>query len=665
MDLAGAERLARTRHRFEIDEAGALYVDHLERVVALVASRGGGRCEQMAGWLHGIARTGLRPVDLAARRVPRRVIRILDALEFRVEDAADSHLRRISSCRGAALVLRAVAADECRPQALAALTPRMRQHRTGRYRDLLAGLGEPLPPALTEQEATPRPPADVEGLLDRLDAACPGRWEAVQTLGSVGELRAARPLIAAYRAAKAGDARWASGTSDLAGALSRIAAHRRHQDDPQWVETLLELAGDRDAFLRATAVRGLAGLAAGNPVVVRGLSDDSPRVVAAALQALEPGQGRELAEELIAITSQPGTEWAWARRLAVRGLVATGDARARGTLLAVLASDGMGLGRDLVTSIAAPGDRAVIPELISQLRSRAPGRAAAAYLLGELRARDSVSDLAQMAGDETVNPQVIHACIEALGKIADPAAVAALAAAARHRQASVRAAALLALAQIDDEAAGDAALAAAEDFDPDVLESAVRLLAARADQRATARLLMFCDGPLAAVALKGLIRLADPRAVPALRRVFTTAPERRVRDLAGRALARSATSSAGLYLGTSMEPGRLRATAWVLGEIGDKTAARQLIPFLTHRDERVRARVAAALGKIADPGTAPGIAAALRDVSPRVRASAATALGGLGVTGVRDLLTPALQDPHAAVRAAAAAALRRASQHPG
>jgi hypothetical protein len=72
MDLAGAERLARTRHRWEIDEAGGLYVDHLERVAALIASRGGDVCEQMAGWLHGAVGTGLRPVDLAARRVPRR-----------------------------------------------------------------------------------------------------------------------------------------------------------------------------------------------------------------------------------------------------------------------------------------------------------------------------------------------------------------------------------------------------------------------------------------------------------------------------------------------------------------------------------------------------------------------------------------------------------------
>jgi HEAT repeat protein len=665
MDLAGAERLARTRHRWEIDEAGGLYVDHLERVVALIASRGGGECEQMAGWLHGIARTGLRPVDLAARRVPRRVIRIVDALAFRVADTVDSQARRIAACRGATLVLGAVAADECRPEALARLAPGMRQHRVGRYRDLLVRLGEPLGSELPGQAAGPRPSAGVDVMLGQLDSACPDRWEAVRALGSVGELRAARPLIGAYRAAKAGDGRWASGTADLAGALSRIAAQRRHQDDPQWVETLLGLAGDGDGFLRATAVRGLAGLAVGQPVVVRALSDDSPQVVSAALQALEPGQDRDLADELITITRQPGREWAWPRRLAARRLAVTGDSRAQEVLLSVLARDGMGLGRDLVTSLARPGDQAVVAQLIGQVRSRAPGRAAAAYLLGELGAREAVSDLIRMAGEETVSLQAVHACIEALGKIAHPAAVAALAAAARQKQASVRVAALLALSQIDDPAVGDVALAAAEDFEPDVREVAVRLLAARADQRATARLLSFCDGPLAAVALKGLIRLADPRAVRVLQRVFTTAPERRIRDLAGRALARSATNSAGLYLASWMDPGRLAATAWVLGEIGDKTAARRLAHFMTHRDERVRARVAAALGKIADPGTAPAIAVALHDVSPRVRASAATALGAVGATGTRDLLTPSLQDPHAAVRTAAAAALRRAGQGPG
>jgi hypothetical protein len=58
----------------EIDEAGTAYVGHLERFAALVAADGGGEWQQMAGWLPGGGRIGLRPRDLAALGVLRRVV---------------------------------------------------------------------------------------------------------------------------------------------------------------------------------------------------------------------------------------------------------------------------------------------------------------------------------------------------------------------------------------------------------------------------------------------------------------------------------------------------------------------------------------------------------------------------------------------------------------
>src|SRR6266851_2039373 len=153
------------------------------------------------------------------------------------------------------------------------------------------------------------------------------------------------------------------------------------------------------------------------------------------------------------------------------------------------------------------------------------------------------------------------------------------------------------------------------------------------------------SGPLALAALKGLIRIADERAVPGLRRVFLSSGDRRIRDLAGRALARSASRAGLLYPGWWMTPSEIRAIAWVLGEIRDKNSAVQLSRLLTHRDELVRARASAALGKIADQATAPALGTALNDISPHVRASAATALGLLGVTDASQWLRPTLRDP--------------------
>src|SRR6266567_3918712 len=239
MNLAGAQRLARRLHRGEIGEIGRAYVDHLERVAALVAAEGGDERQQMAAWLHGTRRVGLLPRDLAALGVPGRVIQIVAVLTPRqLWEQAGVRAARVRGCPGAALVLHADVTDLCRPEA---------------------------------------------------------------------------------RAASAGDPRWSNGKHWLAGALSKIAASRRHQADSGWVATLVRLAADRDPFLRATAIRGLAGLTEHEQLIIGALSDPSPQVVDAALGSLS-GIG-ELAEKLTSIAGRLEPEWTWApppRRAAAR-----------------------------------------------------------------------------------------------------------------------------------------------------------------------------------------------------------------------------------------------------------------------------------------------------------------------------------------------------------
>jgi HEAT repeat protein len=617
MNLAGAERLARRLHRGEIDDVGGAYLDHLARVAALVAAEGGDERQQMAAWLHGASRTGLRPGDLAESGVPGRVIQILQALTpSQPWEPARERARRVTSCPGAALVLLADVIDLARPQARAAREPRSWRPLADRYRDLLNAAGLPIPESLRDTERTDRA-ATASVLLTRLKADHPDRWAAVRELGALGDVRAAGPLIEAYLTAKAGDPQWAKGQSQLAYALSQIAAQRRHQDDPEWVRT-------------------------------------PPIVVNAALESLSTTDG--LTGKLAEIAGRLEPKWTWPRRHAVRLLVQAGYPQARTVLLTALAADGMSLGEDMIKLLAHDQDSSVIPALISQVRGGAWGRGAAAYLLGELRARESAGDLAAALAGETADLYTRLMCIEALGKLADPAAGPALAAvAASHQPAWIRAEALLALAKTDYPEVAQVALAASEDFDPGVRDRAVRILAARGGPEATIRLLTFCDGPLAAVALRGLARIGDERAVPSLSQVFLAAGDRRIRHLAGRALARSARRAPVLYANTTAQ---IRATAWVLGEIGDQGSERSLSQLLGHRDEFVRARAAAALGKIAVPDTADRLRAALADISPHVRAAAATALGRLGTRQALPWLEPACQDPSPAVRAAAQAASR-------
>jgi HEAT repeat protein len=389
------------------------------------------------------------------------------------------------------------------------------------------------------------------------------------------------------------------------------------------------------------------------------LSDPSAMVVSTAIEALEPARAGSVTGRLIAIARRPEREWRWARRGAAVTLARAGDSQARDVLLDILASDGMAMGQDFVSRVASSLDHSVAPRLADQFRSGIPGRDGVAFVLGELRARDAVSDLCAVIRDERTGSHLTVTCIVALGKISDPAAVPALVRAARHRDALVRTAALEALTTFGSPQVAEAALAATDDFAPDVRDRAVRLLAARGDRRATSRLLMLCDGPLAPAVLRGLARIADERALPLLRQLFLATTDRRVRVLTGRAIVRSAQGQPQLPLGDWMPLPQLRAAIWVHGEIGSASSVRQLSRLLTHRDELVRARTATALGKVGDPAAAAGLKNALNDISPRVRASAATALGAVGGKQALGWLELLRDDPRPDVRMAATASLRR------
>jgi HEAT repeat protein len=299
--------------------------------------------------------------------------------------------------------------------------------------------------------------------------------------------------------------------------------------------------------------------------------------------------------------------------------------------------------------------------------------------------RPSVRTSAVAISRASSDPEVALACIRALAKIQDPATVPALGEASRHQRYFIKDTALQALFWSDDPQVTEIALAAAEDFSPKVRDRAIRLLAARGDQRATARLISACDGPLRNVALRGLTRLADERAVPALARVLRTSTDRQTLRLVGRAIVASARTPVHYSLFSRWKPSlaQLREAIWVLGELGEANELSYPEQFLRHWDEIVRARTVVGLGKSGNP-IRPALTAALADISPQVRANAATALAAIASSPPRQLgdsaawsiqhykthtdvtadqarewLEPLHDDPHRSVRAAVSAALRR------
>jgi HEAT repeat protein len=692
MTPADAERFARRIHRYELDESGGPFVEHLERVAALVAEDGGPR-ERMAAWLHGTLATGIRPCDLAIHGVPPAVIRIIAAVTpgqrprpwHRQHAWISERAARVRSCPGAPLVLRAVISDRYRPGAL------VNGYQAWMDAELLTWADIPLPGGLPAERTRGSRP-DVTSLLAQLTPDSPGRWEAARKLADAGEPTAILPLVSAYLAAKAGDPRWdgpalrGRGHYELATWLDHAINRPARPGDPALAVALLEMAAHPDEDVRARAVRGLAGIPGRLAVVERALSDDSPQVVTEALRSLPPERVSALAGQVIALARRPGHYWSPPRLQALRKLGVAADPRARDLLLAALPEHGMSLGREALTCLVADPDPAISDALIAMLRAQGPrterGRTVAAFILGERRVRKAAADLAGTLADsfrEDGGYQVARACIEALGKIGNgPAAVTALGVVSASSwelrytgYEDLAVFALRALAHFDDLRVTEIALAAADDAYPDVREQAVRLLAARGDQRAVPRLLMACGGPLAPAALRGLIRLADERAVPTLNRILETSTDRQVLHLAGRALARSARHPVGIcprWYPRSPSLPQLRAYIWARGEHGQAELRDRLPEYLTHPDELVRARTAAALGKIGDPGYAEALAVTLGDISPRVRANAATALGKVATAPGRagsdrdrahNWLDRLRHDPHSAVRAAATAALAR------
>jgi HEAT repeat protein len=698
MTLEGAERLARRLHRYHLDDSGGPFVEHLARVAELVREAGGGTHEAMAAWLHGVPPTGVQPADLVMRGVPSAVIRIIEAVAQDPGELLEPAARRTAAVRaapGAALVLRAIISDRHRPGVK--IAP-FGAHLAQRDRDLLAACGLPVPAQLAPSpcpapEAVPGPRPGTTTLLRQLDGDDPNRWEAARMLAETGELAAVRPLVDAYVAAKAGDLRWTDGESrglwgdSVKRRLWDIIRPRWGSADPAAAQVFAEMATHQDDFIRGEGIRGLAGTRVHLPLIEEALLDESSWVAGMAVEALPEDRVAAMSDRLVSLARRPG--FRWERAKALDKLAATGDPQVREMLLADLRIVPKSRGDSgLMKRLIEDDHPSVVPALISQLGTGKHPTIIAARILRAKRSRDAAPAIAAAmlaAMADNGDPEVALACIRALGKIQDPATIPALGEACRHRKYFIKDTALQTLFWSDDPQVTEIALAAAEDFSPKVRDRAIRLLAARGDQRATSRLVSACDGPLRPVALRGLIRLADERAVPALTRVLRTSTDLQTLHLVGQAIVASARKPLRYSLWSQWKPSlpQLREAIWVLGELGEANEISYPERFLRHWDDVVRARAVAGMGKSGNP-VCPALATALADISPRVRASAATALAAIVSSQPRQLsdsaawsirhykthtyitadqarewLKPLRDDPHPSVRAAASAALRR------
>jgi hypothetical protein len=415
MKLGGARRLAHRLHRGELDEVREPFVDHLARVAAATAAAGGNRVQQMAAWL-----SGSEPRKLSGFGVPPAVVNLVAALSRPPYEPFGAYLKRALSRPQARLVLRAVYADRCRPEALARLDQGRRDWRLQEYRRILTELGDTAAlagvPAPGDQALAG---AEIPALIAMLERTHPDRFAAVEALRRAGDRWAIPQLIEVYRRVLAGDQAWAADGYRVHRAIVTIAGHPDNLADPEWIDSLVALTGHDLPQVRGIALGALArtGDPAHQALLRRALHSDDLVEVCAGVEGLDEAGVRAELDRLVALAAEDDWPGGSARRAAVSRLLAVDDPRARAAVVASLGRSGGPPAREVAHRYRE--DRSVVAELVRLLRTR-PACGEAAFILGELRAREAEADLIAAVRTAGSNLPLTASCVERWASFAPP-----------------------------------------------------------------------------------------------------------------------------------------------------------------------------------------------------------------------------------------------------
>lgn len=464
------------------------------------------------------------------------------------------------------------------------------------------------------------------------------------------------------------------------------------------VELLIEQLSDGDDQARAAAIVALGriGDRRATPALIELLDDDRATVLAA-----------------------------------TAALAQLGDPQAYRPLLPLLGHDDVSIRQAAIGALNSIGHPEMGHYVLTLLSDENPVvRESALRIAGYFGYRECRDAFVACCTDAV--ERVRRAALENLPYLDDPRATGLLASALAGDTTSARAAAAQALGRMDDQAGVDLLIAALDDTDPWVRYYAVRALVERRATNAAnavARLaqedaaghvriaalealgtlggvsvidfmLVLIDGgrdEIAAAALRGLPRVADPRVEGIVREsVRSASPLRRM--AAVQALAETAAGDtvdllefvaggdadldvAGAALDALASAANLdsphgdRAVAALVRLASDPSASERFGERLARLPERrvdalaalladpspsVRLAAIEALGRLPHPSASSAIKAALHDNSDQVRAGAILTLHRIGASGLQSVFAQLAQhDPSAAVRRAASAAIGR------
>ena len=448
-----------------------------------------------------------------------------------------------------------------------------------------------------------------------LSAACASRAQHTVALYEGGDYAGAARTADAELAGHPGDeALWqmriraALALGDAPGVARAYAAYRT------------QLAGDDDREL----VRDLAIATLG-----QALASPSPRVVIAAIEAVEAAELEPLADQV-------------ARRLRDDD-----DRVVAAAAVAVLhgAPDAPKAAGDMLHSEDAEARRIAVDGIGKKVGALA------------------IADLEAAAGDP--EPPVRRAAVRWLGRLKDRGAVALLTVRLADPDDAVRAAAASALAQIGPPGGpglGELARRALADRALAVRLAGIELVVAAGDRGALAAL---AEDPDPMVATEAAI--AGGGGAPAARAIerAATAEAWAIRagaaNLAVRALGRDAAVALARRLAGDPELGVQLAAARVLGHAGDRAAAVAMFAAALTTDHRIDAAVDLAAQD--DPRGVQALDEAVRDQLHGAAARAAAAAAHRTARKITPGLVAALADDSAGVRVEAAGALALLARH--
>ena len=288
-------------------------------------------------------------------------------------------------------------------------------------------------------------------------------------------------------------------------------------------------------------------------------------------------------------------------------------------------------------------------------------RVEAVHALESIRVADPHALLASAVRDH--EPRVRAGAATVLGTVGDANAVPALVELTADGDAAVRAAAARSLGLLADEAAVPRLIEATQDADATVQRAAVRALGQIGDPAALmplVRLLEHASDELGAALAWSLGRIRCEDSEDLIDVLFQG--DDRSSRLGALATLVQRDTAPGRELVRAMladaEPDVVAEAARILGRLGERAAAAEVVGLLESPIEDVRLAALEALIGIGDTACVPALRAAVRDPSPAVRARALLGLSVLGDEASGDLLRQTLaQVRSTTLRAAALLAL--------